>query len=481
MTAEPSDRTIILHLLRGAVPEHADEISRLWSQYGHAVDVAPSAKGVTMNADAKRIQFDTKTIDFFWLLGFSAWRAVEVYMPALHLATSRKIPLDLALNVDAERGQYEFDYKQRIATAQSLIAAEQTGDTVWPTDVPEPTADRESLGDVQHIAAFDLVALALAFALLHEFRHVMFCVDNSAPATLPEKEIACDVWARDFLTSSLAAYAKAHEHNYAQVHQKRAMGTALAAVIIHAMTPIHAHWGNRQYPPIAERLTAMIAGYSLPADSRFWPITACLLIALMRQENRPLDVVATSNQEMVEILLDRLRQCRKERVVPVYFIGEDENGCSPIKIGVAKNIDARKRNLQTGNPLELRLLGWIEAADPFQLERHLHQRFGATQVRGEWFAIVPADILPILQRAGRDGFVAKNADAFQIIGYDRDAIPEYLGVWEWADLEIDECCPFCGCLCGMHFQDASQMYHCIGCDTLTDFSELDRQEELPQK
>ena len=83
--------------------------------------------------------------------------------------------------------------------------------------------------------------------------------------------------------------------------------TALAAVIIHAMTPTHAHWGNRQYPPIAERLIAMIGGYSLPADSRFWLFTACLLIALMRQENRPLDIIANSNQEMVEILLDRLR------------------------------------------------------------------------------------------------------------------------------------------------------------------------------
>jgi hypothetical protein len=49
-----------------------------------------------------------------------------------------------------------------------------------------------------------------------------------------------------------------------------------------------------------------------------------------------------------------------------------------------------------------------------------------------------------------------------------------LGVWEWGDLEIDECCPFCGCLCGMAFQEASQMYHCISCDALTDFSELRR-------
>lgn len=307
MTAEPSDRTIILHLLRGAVPERADEISALWSQYGHAVEVAASSTGVTMNADATRIRFDTKTIDFFWLLGFSAWRAIEVYSPALVLATVTGMPLDQALSVDAERGQYEFDYRQRIASAQSLIAAEQTADIAWPTDVPEPTPDRDSLGDVQHMVAFDLVALALAFALLHEFRHVMFCADNSAPSTLPEEEIACDTWARDFMMSGLAAYAKTHGHNYAQVQQKRAMGTALAAVIIHAMTPTHAHWGNRQYPPIAERLTAMIGGYSLPAGSSFWLFTACLLIALMRQENRPLDIVANSNQEMVEILLDRLR------------------------------------------------------------------------------------------------------------------------------------------------------------------------------
>ncbi|MGH8243900.1 MAG: GIY-YIG nuclease family protein [Steroidobacteraceae bacterium] len=140
--------------------------------------------------------------------------------------------------------------------------------------------------------------------------------------------------------------------------------------------------------------------------------------------------------------------------MPVYFLGEAENGCSPIKIGVTKDIARRKRTLQTGNPLELRLLGWIVADDSFQLERQLHEHFESVRTRGEWFHIEPADVLLLLTRVGRQGFVAKNADAFQIIGYDRDAIPEYLGVWEWADLEIDECCPICGCLCGMHFQEA---------------------------
>lgn len=307
MATESSDRTIVLHLLRGAMPERGDEISGLWRKYGHAVEVAPSTKGITMNADATRIKFDTKTVDFFWLFGFSAWRALEVYSPALEIATSNGMPLDQALNIDDARGQYEFDFKQRIASAKSLIAANQTADICWPEDIPTPTADRDDLGDDQHKAAFDLVALALALALLHEFRHVMYCAENSAPSTLPEEEIACDTWAREFMTSDLAAYAREHGHNYAKVLQKRAMGIVLAAVIIHAMTVTHAHWGNRQYPPIAERLTAMISGYNLPADAGFWPFTACLLIALMRQENRPLDIVAHSSRELVEILLDRLR------------------------------------------------------------------------------------------------------------------------------------------------------------------------------
>ena len=307
MATEPSNRTIVLHLLRGAVPERASDISNLWRQYGPAVEVVQSTTGVTMNANDERIQFNTKTIDFFWLLGFSLWRAIEVYSPAMVLATSSGMTLCQALRSDTKRGQYEFDFKQRIGVAHALLSAEQTGDISWPTDVPRPTAHRDSLGDVQHKATFDLVSLALAFTLLHEFRHVMFCADKSAPSTLPEEELACDTYARDFMTSGLAAYARKHGHKFAQVQQKRAMGIALAAMIIHTMTPTHAHWGNRQYPPIVERLTAMIAGYTMPAGSSFWPFTGCLLIALMRQENRPLDIIAHSQKELVDMLLDRLR------------------------------------------------------------------------------------------------------------------------------------------------------------------------------
>lgn len=155
----------------------------------------------------------------------------------------------------------------------------------------------------------------------------------------------------------------------------------------------------------------------------------------------------------------------------VYFIYQSAAGAALMKIGRAKDIYRRRVTLQTGNPHPLLIVGWIETTSDHALEKALHGKYRAKRTSGEWFHLEPADILDDLKLAGSDGFLARNADAFEIVGYDRDAVPEHLGVWEWADLELDECCPFCGSLCGMHFQDASQMYHCISCGRLSDFSE----------
>ncbi|AJR22504.1 MULTISPECIES: phage exclusion protein Lit family protein [unclassified Sphingobium] len=304
MPTEPSDQTIVLSLLRGAVPEKADELCRLWADHQHSVEVAPSGAGLTLNATSKRIKFDTKTVDFFWLLGFAAWHAIEVYAPALILVTSTGVSIDAALKADHGRGQFEFDFKQRIAAAHSLRAAGSTAAIQWPEDIPMPTADRASLGDARAMAASDLVGLAFAFALLHELKHVIFRAAGNAPEEGYEEELACDTWARETMTSNLAEYARDNGHTFAQVAQKRAMGIALAAIIVHAMTPVHAQRGNADYPPIGERIRAMIDGHGLSEGSPFWTFTACLLIAIMRQESRPLDLVATSDKAVVEGLLD---------------------------------------------------------------------------------------------------------------------------------------------------------------------------------
>lgn len=155
----------------------------------------------------------------------------------------------------------------------------------------------------------------------------------------------------------------------------------------------------------------------------------------------------------------------------VYFIYQLSVGEPLLKIGRAKDIYQRRDVLQTGNPHTLALVGWIRSDADSTLEAELHRKYQALHVAGEWFRLEPSEILEDLQRAGSDGFVARRTDPFEIVGHDCDAIPEYLGVWEWADLELDECCPFCGAMCGMHFQDASQAYYCISCGRLSAFSE----------
>lgn len=165
----------------------------------------------------------------------------------------------------------------------------------------------------------------------------------------------------------------------------------------------------------------------------------------------------------------------------VYFLYQSAGGAALMKIGRAKDICRRRDVLQTGNPHPLLIVGWIESTCDHALEKALHRKYGDRRSSGEWFHLEPSEILEDLKRAGSDGFVARNADAFEITGYDRDAVPEYLGVWEWADLELDECCPFCGSLCGLHLQGVSHMYHCISCGRLSDFSEHEPQFESEEE
>jgi hypothetical protein len=307
MTDEISESAIVLNLLRGAVPERADEISALWKQFAPAVEVAASAAGTTMNANRHRISFDTKTIDLFWLIGFSAWRSIEVYSPALVISISSDLTIDQALTLDEKLATFEREYKERMQAAASLISATSTSAINWPPDVPRPQTDRDGFSNPQDKVAFDLTALALAFAVLHEFNHVRLLTERSQPDTLPEEELACDIWARDFMTANLARYAQAHGHSYGEVSQKRAMALALAAVTIHAMTPTAAQWGNSQYPPLSDRIQAIVAGFNLAPDSWFWLFAACLLVGVMRQEHRSLDIAGQTPRALFEALIDRLR------------------------------------------------------------------------------------------------------------------------------------------------------------------------------
>ncbi len=85
-----------------------------------------------------------------------------------------------------------------------------------------------------------------------------------------EEDLACDVWAREFMTAKLAEYARANSHDYHEVLQKRSMAFALDALILHEITPVWDHGGNQLYFSVATRIEALLQNTPLPENSHFW-------------------------------------------------------------------------------------------------------------------------------------------------------------------------------------------------------------------
>ena len=70
----------------------------------------------------------------------------------------------------------------------------------------------------------------------------------------------------------------------------------------------------------------------------------------------------------------------------VYFIKAQNN----TKIGVARNVERRIKQIQNGNPYVLNLITCIKmpsSKSAFDLERYLHAYYGKYRKSGEWFKI----------------------------------------------------------------------------------------------
>lgn len=299
--------TAVRNLIYGALPERRAEFAELWSRYSPAIEVVPDDVGTIMNANKRRIQFDLKTLDAFWLIGFSAWHAIETYAPHVVVAMITQTSVESVIRDDDELGQLEQDYKHRLRLAKTLLAGGSQGVIQWPPDIPKPTDDRAALRNDQERVAFDLTLLATAYVFLHEFRHVMLDRDEQRPESLSEEEISCDVWARGMLLDKVAIYAEEHGHSYQEALYKRAAAMAIACVILQTITDEWAQWGTNEYPSVGERMAALIKGVALPADSGFWVVAASVLVGVMRETHQSIELIPRSVPDLVNELIERRR------------------------------------------------------------------------------------------------------------------------------------------------------------------------------
>ncbi|HWX32559.1 MAG TPA: phage exclusion protein Lit family protein [Steroidobacteraceae bacterium] len=302
-----SPREAVISLMKGTVPERVSEIDSLWKLYKPAVCMVRDAKRVTLYATKDCIAFDAKTRDVFWLIGFAGWRAIECYSPHVIWSVSSGQTVANLIAADEGLAEVEWAYKERRAAAQALIDEAEPERARWPDDLPRPTSDRRAFADSQDKAVYDLIGFALALALFHEFRHVMLDQDQARPADRREEELACDVWARDFMTAKLAAYARSRGFNYHQVLRVRSMGFALAALVLHEITPFWDHGGNQEYFSVATRMEAILENTPLPEDDHFWNLTASLLVGIFRQKHTPIDAPPMSARALTRHLIGELK------------------------------------------------------------------------------------------------------------------------------------------------------------------------------
>ena len=170
---DTSPKDAVIFLMKGAAPERKAEIADLWRRYPVDVVLLPDAERVTLNANGRRIAFDAKTMDVFWLVGFSGWKAIECYSPLVTASVASGRTIAETLRSDPDLGEVERAYKERLAAARAFIETRDVGAAPWPPDIPRPSANRNELDDPQYKVAFDLSCIAGSFAFFHEFRHVM--------------------------------------------------------------------------------------------------------------------------------------------------------------------------------------------------------------------------------------------------------------------------------------------------------------------
>ena len=145
----------------------------------------------------------------------------------------------------------------------------------------------------------------------------------------------------------------------------------------------------------------------------------------------------------------------------VYFIVSGFSNY--VKIGVtSRPIGARIKDMQTGNPDVLRLMGFIVCDDrkhALKIEKEVQLSCDLKHHRNEWFQLDSKDILSVLGHYHGCGYIALSGNSKQLVGVDEEGIPEYASLWDWDELNWLDCCPDCGLVNGV-VKDKYQGYLC---------------------
>ena len=234
------------NVLRGGAPERDADLDDMWRELDPQFQLAPNLHGgqrIIMDAGAYRyVRFNHRVLRAFWIAAYAAWEGYRGVVEASFEA------LDLGR------------FKELIAAFESTISSDDPELDALPSGVAEPGQYPDKQRDPQGRGTGELATIAVAWALLHELRHIRHQREGAGADPLGtdtkskhEEELSCDAFATTFLLERIDAYSGSTGESAELVRQKRQLGNyfGLFAVALLAKE----RWGySDTYPAVQTRI-----------------------------------------------------------------------------------------------------------------------------------------------------------------------------------------------------------------------------------
>ncbi len=286
------------------------EFLSLCERYDLTFHLIVDRKGVTLRARGSRVEFDSKTMAWLWLLGFAGWSAFRLHGVHFFLRALTGKSFSQLKAEDRHYAEDESAHETILYVIRDLAAVESLDPRSedWPQQVPRPQPTKTGL-HIEQQGAFDLVMIAVTYMLLHEIRHVMFQKDGGRPSAAVE-ESECDAFARGFLLGNLEEYARGSGQSANEILAKRAAGIALGTYALYQFTTETVRAGSSEYPPIADRLKCLFPDVDLPPYHWFWDFAASLLAAIVIRRNPDSTMPDLNGQSLCLALVEMVRKAQ---------------------------------------------------------------------------------------------------------------------------------------------------------------------------
>ena len=306
-----SDQTPkIMQLIAKSAPEREAQLHDFLRAHPVRFLEVEDTTRIVMHADSECVYYARKDVQVVWLLGFSIWRAIELFAPAILAPKLFGRSAESVIGMDEKLPRFERDYRERLASVARVIGDKTLDRAVWPPDIPEPVASRDELSGVQDKLVYDIVIMATAVLFLHELRHAKFAREDGNGVPRPsrrEEEGLCDAHARDWFISKHDQYAAEHGHDPQKVCSKRAMALLIVCEFLRCAKDHTGITGAALYPPLAERIAVLSGSLPLSDTDHYWVFSSCVLFAEARRRGVPgLELPADSPKAISEYLLERL-------------------------------------------------------------------------------------------------------------------------------------------------------------------------------